>query len=557
MYTTNELENIFDTLLKVHQNKVVESEIVEFKEATNGFSTDKLGKYFSALSNEANLCGTTSAWIIFGVSNQGKLLGTNYLINPHTTNEVKKEISDKTSERIGLRGVYQITRNEKRIVMIEIPPAPLGNPVSYEGHYYERVGESLVALSPEKRRRIEGQIQEDWSLKTIDAATLDDLDPAAIEIAREKYAQKYPNLADEMKTWDTITFLNKAKLTVRGKITNTAVILLGKSESEYLLSPSQVKIKWILKNSNEDVRDYMLVSCPLLISVEDIYRRIINLKYRYIQAGTLFPSEVDQYDSYVIRESLNNAIAHQDYTQNGAITIVQTDDTLSIKNLGSFIPESVEQVILANAPETRIRNTFLASAMFNLMMVDTIGSGIKRMFTHQKDRYFPLPDYTLAENSVEISVMGRVLDLKYANVLAKDKSLSLQDIIMLDKVQKQKPLSDREIQYLRSKKLIEGRKPNFIISSSLAATTNQKIDHAKKKGLTTSAYETIILESLQRYKCLTRKDINGILYDVLPTNLTEKQKNTKVNHLLSHMRKTGKIFNAGTTAKPKWRIVKE
>ncbi len=33
--------------------------------------------------------------------------------------------------------------------------------------------------------------------------------------------------------------------------------------------------------------------------------------------GTLFPNEIDIYDEYVIREVLNNCIAHQDYEPNG------------------------------------------------------------------------------------------------------------------------------------------------------------------------------------------------------------------------------------------------
>ena len=43
-----------------------ESEVVEFKKAENNFDFDDLGKYFSALSNEANLRGLEFAWLIFG-----------------------------------------------------------------------------------------------------------------------------------------------------------------------------------------------------------------------------------------------------------------------------------------------------------------------------------------------------------------------------------------------------------------------------------------------------------------------------------------------------------
>ena len=67
----------------------------------------------------------------------------------------------------------------------------------------------------------------------MDGATLDDLDPEAILKAHELYATKHEKLAEEMKTWDDETFLNKAKITIKGKITNTAVLLLCRSESEF------------------------------------------------------------------------------------------------------------------------------------------------------------------------------------------------------------------------------------------------------------------------------------------------------------------------------------
>ena len=44
-----------------------ENEVVEFKKAETNFDIDELGKYFSALSNEANLRDHEFAWIVFGV----------------------------------------------------------------------------------------------------------------------------------------------------------------------------------------------------------------------------------------------------------------------------------------------------------------------------------------------------------------------------------------------------------------------------------------------------------------------------------------------------------
>jgi len=58
-----------------------ESEVVEFKEAKEDFDTDKIGRYFSALSNEANLRGKNGAWLIFGVNDKKRcVVGSNYRI---------------------------------------------------------------------------------------------------------------------------------------------------------------------------------------------------------------------------------------------------------------------------------------------------------------------------------------------------------------------------------------------------------------------------------------------------------------------------------------------
>lgn len=53
-----------------------ENEVVEFKEAKNQYDKDKLGQYFSALSNEANLKGQQHAWLILGIKNDKSIVGT-------------------------------------------------------------------------------------------------------------------------------------------------------------------------------------------------------------------------------------------------------------------------------------------------------------------------------------------------------------------------------------------------------------------------------------------------------------------------------------------------
>lgn len=142
-------------------------------------------------------------------------------------------------------------------------------------------------------------------------------------------------------------------------------------------------------------KDYQHFDSPLILAGNKVLAKIRNLTVRHLPSGTLFPQEVTQYDPWVLRETLHNCIAHQDYTLRGRINVVETSDALLLTNLGSFIPGTVEDMIRSDAPPEIYRNPFLAQAMVSLNMIDTIGSGIKRMFMRQRSRSFPLPDYDL------------------------------------------------------------------------------------------------------------------------------------------------------------------
>ncbi|HRN46618.1 MAG TPA: putative DNA binding domain-containing protein [Niabella sp.] len=365
-----------------------ENEVVEFKEAKNQYNKDNLGQYFSALSNEANLKGQPFAWIVFGVHNNKSVVGT--MINDSQLNDYKNEIAQHTSPRLSFEETERIELDGKNVILCKIPAAPQGQPVSWKGHYYGRDGESLGALHDNERDRIKIQNTAlDWSAQIIAEATITDLSKEAIDFARQQFIEKNKKIEAEIQSWDDASFLNKAKVTIKSKITRAAILLLGKPESDHFINPAQAKITWILKDKDNIEKDYEHFGCPFILTINQVQQKIRNLKYRYIKDGTLFPDEVEQFDPYIIRECLNNCIAHQDYTLNGKISVVEREDgILTFSNSGTFIPESVEHVINADAPESRYRNPFLANAMVNLNLIDTIGSGIKRMFNIQRKNTF-------------------------------------------------------------------------------------------------------------------------------------------------------------------------
>ena len=289
------------------------------------------------------------------------------------------------------------------------------------------------------------------------------------------------------------------------------------------------------------------------MSVDEVFHKIRNLKYRYMREGTLFPEEVDQYDPYIIREALNNAIAHQDYEMGGKVTLIEFEDgRLCFSNPGQFIPGSVESVIQSDAPESRYRNRFLTDAMVNLNMIDTIGSGIRKMFFIQKNRFFPLPEYELKDNRVQVTITGRVVDMAYARKLAEYPNLILEEIMLLDRVQKRKPLTDEQARHLKSLGLIEGRKPNFHISAQLAEHSGERAQYIRNKAFDDQHYKQLILEYLDKFGTAKRVDINKLLLDKLPDILTAAQKQHKVKNLLQALKHEGVIEPKGKS----WRMSK-
>ena len=525
-----------------------ETEWIEFKEARNDYHFDDLGQYFSALSNEANLMRQPAGWLIFGVTNRSprQICGTKYRSSKQGLEKLKVQISQHTNHQITFIDIHELKEPEGRVLLFQVPPAPRGIPTTWKGVAYGRISERNSPLSLHEIELIRRQIAlQDWSAQICEGAAISDLDPQAIKFARQQYREKNksnPHLASEADQWDDLTFLNKARICINGKVTRSAIILLGKSESENFIYPAIARITWILKDATNVEKDYQHFGPPLILAVDQVFSRIRNLTYRYMAENRLFPIETTQYDRWVIRETLHNAIAHQDYTQGGRINVVEEAESLLITNVGEFLPGSVEEAIRRDAPPEIYQNRFLAEAMVSLNMIDTIGSGIKRMFLKQRERSFPMPDYDLSEpKRVKVRIIGKILDERYTRMLMTRTDLDLMAVIALDKVQKGKRITDEEFRALKKKKLIEGRRSNLFVSAKIAVATDTKVDYIKRRGIDKEYSKKLIMDYLAKFGEATREEISQLLIDKLSDSLSEDQKESHIKNILQEMRKEGSI----------------
>ena len=535
-----------------------ESEVIEFKEARTNYSFNDIGKYFSALSNEANLRGLQEAWLVFGISDDKRYVGTEFR-KQGNLQSLKKEIVNGTNERLTFLEIYELIIEKCRVIVFQIPPAIRGIPTTWQGAAYAREHESICPLPMNKVDLIRSQIGMDWSKEIVEDATIEDLDEGAIEKARELFSKRQSDrkkAKEVLESLSDIEVLNKAGITIKGKITRTALLLLGKSESKFFFDGFIPRITWTLYNADNSVKAYEHFDIPMLLAVDKVYSKIRNEKYRYIAGQqTLFPDEVDQYEPELIKEIINNCIAHQDYRLRGKINVEEFEDRLVFINEGAFIPESIEQALEPGYKPPYYRNVFLCNAMVNLYMIDTNSMGIPMMYQIQRDKCFPLPTYDLnTTNRVKVTVYGKILDKNYTQLLRSDVELNMRTVFLLDQVQKQETISKDNFKELKKQGLVEGRYPNIFVSFKVADIVGQKAVYVRNKGLDDDICKQLIVKALGSMGEASKKDLMEVLEKALPEVLSEEQKSKKVSNLLQALKKDDVIEVSGVNRYSKWYV---
>jgi len=545
---------------------------VEFKSNLN--EPKEIGEYISALANTAALHEQDRAWLVWGIEDG--------------SHEVKGTVFDPFDSKVNNQALimwlqvmtqpradftfHEVQHEQKRVVLLEVHPARSA-PVAFQQVRYIRVDSHKVKLSehPDKEARLWGQlgVKEDWSGELVPGATLDDLDPEAIRVARLRFtdylvrsepdADRHNALRTEAAGWNTTMLLNKARITKQGRVTRSALLLLGKDEAAHFLAPIDAKISWILRDASNGTQTSQPFGIPFLLNTEKAFFRIRNITLDHMPDGTLFPTPVQQYDVWVLREALHNCVAHQDYLLGGKINLVEHPDRLVLTNLGQFLPVSVEWMLEHQSPPEHYRNQWLIDGMIRLRMIDQAGSGIRRMFTIQRTRLFPLPDYNFdftpqGHPHVEFTLRGQMLNARFARALIARSDLTLDQVLLLDRVQKGQGLDPIQAKKMRELHLIEGRAPKYFISAKVGDTAGQKARYIHNRGLDDGYYQKLVLDYLKEYGRASRADVDALLLSKMPDVLSAQQKANKLKNLMQGMRRAKLIHPVGPRSAAIWHL---
>lgn len=531
----------------------------EFKNLKNSFCGNEKDDVISYVSAIANMDG---GHLVIGVKDKTlEIVGTDisrltFNGQPANTQSATFKLTEQctylSSEGLSIEE-FVTDDTQKRVWIIHIPKHLPRRPVLAHKKAWQRIEDSLVEMTGERLAAIlEEPIYnaKDWSAEIVHDATIDDLDEVAIAKARQMFKKVHSRIpAAEVNDWSVQTFLSKCGLSRNGGITRATIILLGKYESAFKLRPAVAQVTWTRRDANQDVVDYEHFTVPFILTVDEILSKIENLTLREMPGDTLFPDTMKQYDDYTIREALHNCIAHQDYELQQRINFVENPGYLYYSNAGSFIPGTLENALRNEEPQTYFRNECLCRAMVDFNMIDTVSRGIKKMFSEQWRRHFPMPDYEIdaVKKKVVVRIYGNEINKRYTDLLKTNDTLTLWDCISLDAVQKGRAIHKDVAKDLLNRGLIEGEAPNYSISLGVAKDTRQLPSYTKTKGLDKGKLRQMILQYLENAgdEGAKRDSIYEYIKDVLPSNKMEEQRLRSLGDLLKTMKTESLIKTDG------------
>lgn len=419
---------------------------VEFKRAEAQFNYDNGRKsvlgYVVALANEGG------GKIILGVTENKKLPHVISGSKAFEGNEGKLEQDIYRDLKVRVR-TEVLHEGANRVLIIHIGSRPVGRYLTFEDVPLMRVGEDLHPMSQEQIFAILSEQESDFSATICPKITLADLDQAAIEAMKSKYAEKQKNEA--FLTQSTEQVLTDLELLKGNKLTHAALILLGKKEMirealpqcainlEYRDNPASIQF---------DKRDPFVG--PYFLLIDELWKIIgVRNKMKHIQVDS-YIIDIPELNDEVIRESINNAVAHRDYTKASEIVIKQSPVEFSVLSHGGFpLGVNKDNILTINSTP---RNRLLADVLTKTGLVERSGQGVDKIFyqTLSEGKDFPsYDDSDLFQVTLRIPVTVRfpVFALFVRNIqksLPAEQRLGVHHMITLVKVRERRELNAKD-----------------------------------------------------------------------------------------------------------------
>jgi len=254
--------------------------------------------------------------------------------------------------------------------------------------------------------------QADTSALVAPDATWDDLDP--LEFARlRRLVTETPGDTALLRLSDEEIARALGLVRANGDLltpTLAGLLLVGKEPALQEYVPAHEVAFQVLHGTDVAVNEFR--RWPLLRVHEWLTQAIdVRNEEQELMVGGVRIG-VPRYDRAGIREAINNALIHRDYTRLGAVHVQLHDDHVRVSNPGGFVEGVGPDNLLVTEP--RPRNPRLADAFKRAGLVERTGRGVETIYRGQLRTGRRPPDYTLSSvASVNVLLDSGPADLDF------------------------------------------------------------------------------------------------------------------------------------------------
>jgi ATP-dependent DNA helicase RecG len=521
-----------------------EVEHLEFKAARDSFENDNLCRYCAALANNGG------GLLVLGITNERprEVCGTKAFQNLNKTKLL-------LLERLRLDvGVTEVDFSGKRVLVFQVGRHPVGLPVSYNGRYQTRVGESLVNMTPERLAAITREATPDFSATICPGATLDALDNMLIQHFRARWRTKSGNTA--LDNLSDRQLLADAQLIIDDGITYAAIVMLGTSAA-VARHCARAETIYEYRGAAQAIpaQQRQEFKRGFLAYLEDLWSLVNQRNETHQLRQGLFVLDFPDLNEGVVREVLLNALAHRDYQDPGSVWIRQYPRRLEVVSPGGFPPGITPQNMMYRQQP---RNRAIAEALQKCGLVERANQGAKLMFRHSILEGKGFPDFTGTDDyQVAVTLKGDAADSRfvaYLNRIGRQRleSFDLNDLIALELVHRQKPVPDQlqtSLVKLKEAGVIEsprkGKRGKLMLTQAFYGAIGDRAAYTRRVGLGEDEKQALLLKHLR--SCGDEGAPIGELEDVV-TDVPR----TTLYRMLGKLREAGLITIRGERRWARW-----
>lgn len=486
------------------------------------------------------LCNEGGGYLVIGMEDAypHKVVGSKQ--NEGKLGELESNIYRDTQIRPFIYELYEDEANQKgRVLVIEIPPRPVGKLFRFEDVPLMRVGEELKPMSDEMIFSILQEQEPDFSAGICEGVTIEDLDEEAIRIMKQKYATKQKNPSFMALSKEQV--LSDLNLTKEGKITNAALILVGKQEVlKERLPQASIILEYRKSESLVPYTNRQVYEQPFYKMI-DLLWHDIDLRNDKIDVNeNSYIFNIPYFNEDVIREAINNAIAHRDYRRSSETVIKQYPQKMIIMNIGGFpLGVTIENILRVQSTP---RNRLLADVLAKTGIVERSGQGVDKIYKNTLSEGKDEPDYSHSDPfRVELHLSAVIKDKAFAifleseqRDLPEEERLSVFEVMALNQIrmEKSEDVEKSIIKGLLERGLIEKRGKTsgtyYILSKSYYECCGKEGEYSKNETWTADQAFPMIMAHFSTFKTAKMKDFVSIL----DSHMSRKQVRNTINLLV-------------------------